>query len=879
MADIAEIGIKFDTKEVEAGKAAMESAVPSAQKLEQAVESVGQAMEQTATKSTNAARDTSAFESAANGAASSAADLAASGDMAVTALDKVAGGASGVVRAGLGSAFRGIVTGLLGVIGPAALAGAAVGAVTGFVTDYISNWLNADKIAEQTLQKQQQLIAAVAKEWGDAVPFIKQYNDELQRTKSLQNLQDATKVINDQIWDGPRQKLKEFELELQNFSQVAGASFAILNNPTGFNAIESAWQDYTKAVESGVGVQEAANNMQMAMSNFINSSGVPALDGYGAAFDKLNNSILGANSSSEQFQKSLDTAAQQQEKLQNLIQQSTFQDENGNTFQTPDLANPPTITPRPDNEQITGTLQQQQGAIAGVTAAWGDAASALQQYNDQITQTVDLQSLNAATTNAVSQTWSDLSDQANAFNIEYASTIDSFKSAAGDISSPLHDAAVAYQELNDKIIAGTATMEDFQKVQDTLASAVAGGQTQLEGFAQAFESWASRAATALQLVLNLLSQLANAGNTAAATQADIQNRIQGATFQDFNGKTLQTPDLPDIGPTPGIRPSTEGMNPDGTWGRMKTPRKGGGGSKNKKTDEDKFNDIVSGAQRQQATLEANAAAIGLSAEAAEKLQIQTKLLNEAQQKNIELTPGMTQMLSDLAGEMAHTKVATQQAKEQFDFLKDTTKGFATDFVDGIMQGQSVFEAFGNSLKNVGSKLINKALDSIIDKLFQVNTAAAGTGSGGGILGGLFGWVGKLFGGGSGASAFAGASANGSAFASGGVFTNSVFDQPTMFAHASGSLGVMGEKGPEAVVPLSRGANGQLGVTMHNGNSGAKSTPQANVKVTNQYTMSGAISEEKIVQQIQAASSKTQKDVQDSLIGWIDQYNRDGRVSG
>jgi len=49
-----------------------------------------------------------------------------------------------------------------------------------------------------------------------------------------------------------------------------------------------------------------------------------------------------------------------------------------------------------------------------------------------------------------------------------------------------------------------------------------------------------------------------------------------------------------------------------------------------------------------------------------------------------------------------------------------------------------------------------------------------------------------------------------AFAKGGTFTNKVVDQPTMFKFAKGT-GLMGEAGPEAIMPLTRTADGDLGV--------------------------------------------------------------------
>lgn len=53
-----------------------------------------------------------------------------------------------------------------------------------------------------------------------------------------------------------------------------------------------------------------------------------------------------------------------------------------------------------------------------------------------------------------------------------------------------------------------------------------------------------------------------------------------------------------------------------------------------------------------------------------------------------------------------------------------------------------------------------------------------------------------------------------AFAKGGAFTNSIVDTPTLFPFAKGT-GLMGEAGPEAIMPLSRDATGRLGVRADN----------------------------------------------------------------
>ncbi|MCW2476299.1 phage tail tape measure protein [Candidatus Symbiopectobacterium sp. NZEC151] len=73
-------------------------------------------------------------------------------------------------------------------------------------------------------------------------------------------------------------------------------------------------------------------------------------------------------------------------------------------------------------------------------------------------------------------------------------------------------------------------------------------------------------------------------------------------------------------------------------------------------------------------------------------------------------------------------------------------------------------------------------------------------------------------------------------AKGGVYTSSslsaysgqVVDRPTLFAFAKGA-GLMGEAGPEAIMPLTRNANGVLGVRAVGGVSG-NTAPQVSINI-------------------------------------------------
>jgi TP901 family phage tail tape measure protein/lambda family phage tail tape measure protein len=66
------------------------------------------------------------------------------------------------------------------------------------------------------------------------------------------------------------------------------------------------------------------------------------------------------------------------------------------------------------------------------------------------------------------------------------------------------------------------------------------------------------------------------------------------------------------------------------------------------------------------------------------------------------------------------------------------------------------------------------------------------------------------------------------FAQGGAFTNQIVSKPTMFAHGGG-FGLMGEAGPEAIMPLSRGRDGRLGV-IASGSTGQNITIVNNINI-------------------------------------------------
>lgn len=113
---------------------------------------------------------------------------------------------------------------------------------------------------------------------------------------------------------------------------------------------------------------------------------------------------------------------------------------------------------------------------------------------------------------------------------------------------------------------------------------------------------------------------------------------------------------------------------------------------------------------------------------------------------------------------------------------------------------------GEQLTNVFRDLASSVAGKVLDAALRPVTSAM-TGGFEGLVGGLTGALGSAFG-------FAGGGAFSAgrvrAFARGGVVA-----VPTAFP-MRGGVGLMGEAGPEAIMPLERGPDGRLGVSARGG---------------------------------------------------------------
>ncbi|EJO3774507.1 TPA: phage tail tape measure protein [Escherichia coli] len=164
--------------------------------------------------------------------------------------------------------------------------------------------------------------------------------------------------------------------------------------------------------------------------------------------------------------------------------------------------------------------------------------------------------------------------------------------------------------------------------------------------------------------------------------------------------------------------------------------------------------------------------------------------------------------------------ASDYASQAAQLATEGISGMVNNITEMLNGNKVEWRSWASSvLQEISKVLMNAAIVN------GIKTAANGMSGAGGFLGSIGDWLG-------------GAVAN----AKGGVYTsanlsaysNSIVDTPTYFAFAKGA-GLMGEAGPEAIMPLTRAADGSLGVRAvgsMNGSAGLVYSPVYHIAIQN-----------------------------------------------
>jgi len=131
----------------------------------------------------------------------------------------------------------------------------------------------------------------------------------------------------------------------------------------------------------------------------------------------------------------------------------------------------------------------------------------------------------------------------------------------------------------------------------------------------------------------------------------------------------------------------------------------------------------------------------------EKARMERALMNAATKAEVEVTPELAAEIGKIAEAYGNASAASRQLAEtqnemrqRFDQMKDLGKDVLSGFASDLREGKSAADALSGALERIADRLIDMALNSAIDGLFDNFKSIGGKGGGG-----LFGALGKLIG--------------------------------------------------------------------------------------------------------------------------------------
>jgi hypothetical protein len=167
-----------------------------------------------------------------------------------------------------------------------------------------------------------------------------------------------------------------------------------------------------------------------------------------------------------------------------------------------------------------------------------------------------------------------------------------------------------------------------------------------------------------------------------------------------------------------------------------------------------------------------------------------------------------------------TKEALIESDPVYSRVESGMHKFSDAMTDAALESKSFSETMKDTFRSLATDILKELNRIWISKALQ-GLIGGGSSSGGSIFGQIFSGIAGSFGGGNGLNSGAGFFGFGASQAgadlAGGVSLvtpfakGGVVNGPTLFPMADGA-GLMGEAGPEAVMPLKRGKDGKLGVS-------------------------------------------------------------------
>ncbi|MCD2184189.1 phage tail length tape measure family protein [Rhizobium sp. GN54] len=455
------------------------------------------------------------------------------------------------------------------------------------------------------------------------------------------------------------------------------------------------------------------------------------------------------------------------------------------------------MTAESASEKANKLLKEQNDIIRNAAKLWGDATPALKAYVDELDRADKLNQGREAGGVLATKILEEMSPKLDALRDKAVSAFSALRARPGS-DDTVRALGYAWDDLRERVAAGTATVTDFDRARNTLDDAIAKfGLQALKDFSTGVDDVTS----AFYRSFEAAQKARDEWIAATAGGSTVQDILAGSTFSE-DGRTYQSDAFRPRGstPVPERRPLYELdrdpdpatiTNSDGVTVGVPVPERKPSplaGDPDRKAESEAqraanaYRDLIKTANDRVAQMRLEADVSGQAGIAAQALRFELDLLQKAQDKGREITAQQREEIKGLAEDYRVAAEAAAKAKLQQDLMfereqmfrssgdqliagrlrgaglpvdlqsqeaqmmrenariqetKDAVNSFFSDFKSALeSNGGDIGEALGDALKNALMNQLNKWADQAFEAVGNaITNALFGNGSAGSGAGG------------------------------------------------------------------------------------------------------------------------------------------------
>ncbi len=242
----------------------------------------------------------------------------------------------------------GLAAAFTSLLSPVSLITIGLTAGTAALIQYFTTAESGTEKTSKLFEEQNDVIRRAATLWGDAVPQLRAYVDELDRADKITQGKEASEILAGRELDGLGEKLQGIN---RQFAEAVRGLRGADADPAFVRDFSQAFGHLRERLDDGTASVADYNRAQMALSEAVDQYGVKSVLGFRDAFDLITQSIRKSIEASREARLAWIAGIAGGTNVQDIVGGSTFT-EGGKTFRSADFVpfNAPTPGRRPNIE-------------------------------------------------------------------------------------------------------------------------------------------------------------------------------------------------------------------------------------------------------------------------------------------------------------------------------------------------------------------------------------------------------------------------------------------------------------------------------------------------------------------------------------------------